>query len=299
MMRLKIATCARLPEPDADEGLLLAALAAAGVEARMAAWDDPGERWGQGLEWGEGQGQGEVEATLLRSTWNYPSSPQAFVAWAQAVAAAGPLWNGLETVRWSVHKGYLLDLQRAGVAVVPTRLVRRGQEVRLGEVMEEEGWGRVVVKPAISAGSYRTRRFGADPGDRERGEAHLAALLADGDALVQPYLASVEGYGERALVWIDGELTHAVRKSPRFMGDDESVSAACAVADDERALALRALSQGGEGLLYGRVDIARGEDGAPMVMELELIEPSLFLKQAPHALTRLVRGVVARLEAAG
>jgi hypothetical protein len=106
--------------------------------------------------------------------------------------------------------------------------------------------------------------------------------------LVQPYLDSVEGHGERALVWIDGELTHAVRKSPRFIGDAEQVSAAVPIADEEAAVARAALAVAPTPLLYARIDVARDEHGAPRVMELELVEPSLFFAQGPAALARLV-----------
>src|SRR6185503_14222741 len=112
---------------------------------------------------------------------------------------------------------------------------------------------------------------------------------------VQPYVASVEAYGERALVWIDGELTHAVRKTPRFSHDAEVVSEALPIAADERALAEAVLAPFTPRLLYGRVDVARDDAGRSMVMELELIEPSLFVARHPPAMARLVAALPRRL----
>jgi hypothetical protein len=113
--------------------------------------------------------------------------------------------------------------------------------------------------------------------------------------LVQPYLPGVKGYGERSLVFVDGELTHAVRKAPRFGGQDESVSAALPISASERALALRAVAAAPGALLYARADVAPGPDGAPVLMELELIEPSLFFDRSRAALDRFVAAVLARL----
>ncbi len=284
-MDVALASCVELPEPDPDEAPLAAALAAAGIEAEIVGWDDPAADWSR------------ARLTLLRATWNYPLAPARFLAWAEAVARVSELWNPLAAVRWNLHKGYLLELAERGVPVAPTALVRRGSEQPLAEILAARGWREAVVKPAVSAASYRTVRVGA--GEPESGEAHLRALAADGDVLVQRYLPSVEDHGERALVWIDGELTHAVRKTPRFEGEDESVSpAAVAIAPAEAALALAALAAGraaASPLLYARVDLAPGPDGEPVVMELELIEPSLFFPQSPAALERFVAAVGRRL----
>jgi hypothetical protein len=151
-----------------------------------------------------------------------------------------------------------------------------------------------VIKPAISAGSFGTQKV--DPSVLEEGQRFLESMLEERDMMIQPYVESVDHYGERALVSIDGELTHAVRKSPRFSTDAEQVSAALPIADDERALAMRILMGAARGALYGRVDLARDERGAPMVMELELIEPSLFLLQHPAALSRLARAILSRAQ---
>ena len=285
-MDVALASCANLPEPDLDEAPLLQALRAAGLSAEVLAWDDPAADWAA------------VRMTVLRATWNYPLRPRAFMAWLEAAARVTDVWNRLPAVRWNLHKGYLLDLERHGVAVAPTELVRRGSDRRLSAVTAARDWNDVVVKPAISAASYRTRRIRA--GDEPEGEAHLRALVADGDALVQRYLPSVEEYGERAVVWIDGELTHAVRKSPRFDVDDESVSAALAISEAEaevaRAAVTRASEAVGEEPMYARIDLAPGPSGDPVVMELELIEPSLFFLQSPAALERFVAAVRRRLD---
>jgi glutathione synthase/RimK-type ligase-like ATP-grasp enzyme len=190
-------------------------------------------------------------------------------------------------VRANIHKSYLLDLQRRGVPVVPTRLVERGAASTLREVAGE--WRTVVVKPAVSAASLHTLRV--DETSWDAGEAHLRALARDRDVLVQPYLASVEGEGEHALVAIDGALTHAVRKQPRFGGQDESVSPALPIPPAQGRVAEAALRTVEAPLLYGRVDVAPGPDGSPVVMELELIEPSLFLLQHPPAQERLADAI--------
>ncbi len=275
-MDVAIVTCVELPEPDLDEEALMTALRAAGLRAELRAWDDPSVDWT------------EAPVSVLRSTWNYPLLPVEFVSWAERCAALTTLLNPFPVVRWNVHKRYLVELAEAGVPVAPTELVPRGSTRALVDVMRARGWEDVVVKPAISAGSLLTERV--QPGDEVSGEAHLRALTANGDALVQRYLRSVEGYGERALVWIDGAFTHAVRKSPRFSGQEESVSEALSISVAERELAEQVLDRA-PGCLYARVDVAPGPDEQLVLMELELIEPSLFLVQCPAAMDRLVRGI--------
>jgi hypothetical protein len=272
--RLRIATCLTLPEPDEDEAPLLAALAARGVDARMAAWDDPREDWDAPVP------------TVIRSTWNYIHDLPGFLAWVERAARAAPLWNPPGILRANAHKSYLAELAARGHAVVPTRYFPRRAPAELG--LE----GDLVIKPAVSAASFGTRRFGA--GERAAAQAYLDAQVAERDMMAQPYLASVEDHGERALVWIDGALTHAVRKAPRFAAGDEAVSDPVAIAADERALAEAILAPLGASLLYGRVDVARDAGGRPLVMELELIEPSLFVARHPPALTRLA-GAMARV----
>ncbi|PCC73917.1 hypothetical protein SAMN02745121_06163 [Nannocystis exedens] len=280
-MRVALATCLQKPEPDPDEELLVAALAGAGVEARVLAWDDPEAAWH------------EASLCVLRSTWNYPHRPDDFLAWARRVAAVTRMYNPLPVLEDNHHKSYLARLAARGVAVVDTVHLARGAAPDLAALLDERGWDRAVVKPAISAASMGTWRV-----DRSAAAASQQRLIADvalRDTMVQPYMRAVEEPGERALIWIDGALTHAIRKTARFAGEHERVSAALPIADDERALAEAALAPIADSLLYARVDTVRGEAGAPRIMELELIEPSLFLAEHPPALARLVAAIVARL----
>lgn len=281
-MDLRIATCRPLPEPDVDEDLLLDALRVAGVEARMVAWRDA-SAW-----------TGPVP-TVIRSTWDYIHHLDEFTDWVGRVAGQGPLWNPPRIVLANLHKRYLLQLAEQGVPVTPTELIERGSVLDPAARCAARGWHDIVIKPAVGAGSHETHRV--DPHSVEA--ARLCARLgAHSDLLLQPYLPSVEGHGERALVWIDGEFTHAVRKSPRFAGGAESVSDALSISVEERAVGDAALAAVGcEGLLYARVDVAPGLEGRPVVMELELVEPSLFLLQHPPALQRLVAGLLRRLGA--
>jgi len=274
-VKLRIATCRVLPEVDVDAAPLAAALAAAGIDATLVAWDDPAADWTRPIP------------TVIRSTWNYARDVGAYLAWIERVAAVAPLLNPADVVRTNVHKRYLLELAARGVPVVPTAIVERGGELPALRV-------RSVIKPEVGAGSLDTCVF--EPGDPAAAD-HVAKLAARGAVLVQPYVASVDDYGERSLVWIDGELSHAIRKAPRFAGDAEAITGPFPIADDERAVALAALAPHADRILYGRVDLARDAAGTPMVMELELVEPSLFFARQPGSVERYVAGLVRRLGA--
>ncbi len=270
-MDVRIATCRPLPEPDPDEPLLLEALSARGLAPRMVAWDDAREDWAR------------PAPTLVRSTWDYLHREAEFRAWIARVR--GPLANPREVLLANLHKGYLLELAARGVPTVATTLVRRGERVEPRLLR-----GDVIVKPAVSAASFRTERFAA--GEHERALTFASELARERDVLIQPWMREVERSGERALVWIAGEVTHAVRKSPRLAGGVERVELA-EVAGDERALARDALADVADRALYGRVDVVRDERGRPVLMELELLEPSLFFAQSPAALDRFARAVEA------
>jgi len=287
-----LASCVAPPEADPDEALLVAALAGTGISSEVVSWDDPRADFGR------------AKMTLLRSTWNYPQQPREFLLWLAKVARISDLWNPLEMAQWNFHKGYLLELEGAGIPIAPTALVKRGANRLLSDVMTARDWRLAVVKPAVSANSFRTVRVAdvlSDSSDSgSSGEAHLRALTDSGDVLVQQYLPSVEEYGERALIWIDGQLTHGVRKSARFAGEHESVSpGSVEIAPAEADLAARAMTfvcgKFSVAPMYARVDVAPGPAGTPVLMELELIEPSLYFGQSVKSLERFVAAVRDRL----
>lgn len=277
LSRVALVTCRQLPEPDHDEELLLEALRGAGHEAALLAWDY------------ERAEPAQFDLCVPRSCWNYFRDPPAFLGFIDRVERTSRLMNPPPTVRWNLHKRYLLELQAADVPIVPTAFVERGARVDLAELLADRGWDDVVLKPSVSAASFRTRRFSA--GDLADAQAFVDLLLAERDAMVQRYMESVEGEGERSLVWIDGELTHAIRKTARFADQHEEVSEALPISKADRAIAERALGCVAEELLYARVDVVRDAAGEWVLSELELIEPSLFLQQNPKALARLVAAI--------
>ena len=282
-----IAGCRPLAAYDADWPLLHAALAARRIDAVYAIWDDPEVEWAA------------FDVVVIRSTWDYVPRVGGFLAWAARVAASTALLNPLEVIRWNVNKIYLADLAAAGLAVIPTAWVAPG-----------EAWtapsGEYVVKPAISAGARETARY--RPGDDAGATAHVRRLQDRGETvMVQPYQAAVDREGEIALVLIDGAFSHAARKQP-LLRRGEGVAAdpmnrlalqparpgpaELALAD---AVAVELRRRFGQDPLYSRVDLVSGPTGDPLVLEVELIEPALFLPLAPGSANRLAAAVAASI----
>ncbi len=299
-MDIALVTYSELPDLFPDDRPLAIALASAGLAVGIVRWDDPDFDWST------------TRIALLRSPWDYYRRYEEFLAWAERTAGATCLLNPLPLVRWNLHKSYLVELAAQGAPVVPTAIVPRGAVTGTRDgagpyarLLAAHGWGDAVLKPAISADSWETivvRR-----GEPERGEAHLARLAPERDLLVQPFLESVETYGERCLIYVEGTFSHAVRKHAlslggRWAGEPEGVPVAAAA--DELAAAERVLqaawaATGARSALYARVDLTRDDDGRPLLLELELTEPTLFLEGAPAGLSRLVEALVRRLARPG
>ena len=278
MSRVALATCAALPGLDDDSALLLPALSELGVDAQPAVWDDPSVDWAA------------YDLVVVRSTWDYTLRRSEFLEWARAVPR---LQNPVDVLAWNTDKAYLRDLAAAGVPVVPTTFVAPGQAYA-------PPVGEVVVKPTVSAGARDTERHA----DARDAAPLVARLHAQGrTAMVQPYLSGVDVDGETAVLLLDGEASHGARKAALLAGmeldadDDLAVMSPREPAADQLAVARAALAAvpSAGPLLYARVDLVPGPDGSPVVMELELTEPSLFLRFAPGAAQRCARAVAARL----
>ncbi|MFK0046545.1 hypothetical protein ACIQU4_21050 [Streptomyces sp. NPDC090741] len=261
---------------DSDLPLMLGALRDRGVDAVAAAWDAPDFDWSR------------CAAVVVRSTWDYAARWPEYLAWADAVQGATRLDNPAALVRWNTDKRYLGELAGRGVPVVSTRFIAPGEAVVL------PGEGQFVVKPTVSAGARDTGRYTED--HHEAAAGHVAALHAAGStAMVQPYLTRIDE-GERALVFLGGAFSHAMRKGPVLTDlggvDNDRVPHPDLVphrpSAAELALAEAALAAapGARALLYARVDIATADDGTPVLMELELVEPNLFLGHSEDGLRR-------------
>jgi glutathione synthase/RimK-type ligase-like ATP-grasp enzyme len=282
-----LVTCSAVPDLDFDDQLLVAPLADRGIHAAAAVWDDPTVDWAS------------FDLVVLRSSWDYAPRRSEFVAWARSVPR---LVNPADVVTWNTDKSYLVDVAAHGVPVVDTRWIAPGDQWKPPDA------GEWVVKPAVSAGSKDTGRYDlADPAHRDLAAAHVARLQAAARlVMVQPYLPAVDSYGETAVLFLGGEYSHSIRKGPLLTGPDlgdvelykaEEITSRLPTPAElsvaEKALA--AVPGGPERLLYARIDLIPGPDGEPLLVELELTEPSLFLGTSPGAATRLAAVIAARL----
>jgi glutathione synthase/RimK-type ligase-like ATP-grasp enzyme len=292
LKRVALVTCRELPGLPQDDRPLVDELRRFGISATAEIWDDAAVKWTS------------FDALVLRSTWDYHLRPAEFLAWVAARAAGGAaLWNPAPLVLWNSHKFYLRDLGSRGIPVAPTRFLTAGSPAKLADVLDDERWTRAVVKPAVSATAHRTlvvARDGAENRDRE-----LRALLSDGDALVQKYLPEIETKGEWSFVFLDGAFSHAVRKRPapgdfrvqtEFGGTVEPGPAPPALVGE----AGRVVDAIDSPWLYARVDGVESE-GRLLLMELELVEPTLYLSSAANAARRLAAAIarIAEREDAG
>jgi hypothetical protein len=196
-------------------------------------------------------------------------------------------------VRLNADKAYLADLAAAGIPVVPTLRLERGAAVDLGDLLDERGWGEAVVKPAVSASAFRTWRI--PHGEAAAAQEDFADLLAGSAVLVQPFLPEIQTRGEWSFLFFAGEFSHAVLKRPRdgeFRVQEEHGGATTAQRPNSELLAqARAVVDHIPGpWLYARVDGVELEGGLAL-MELELIEPSLFLRHDPEAPARFAAAV--------
>ncbi|MEU7425212.1 RimK family alpha-L-glutamate ligase [Streptomyces sp. NPDC048362] len=286
MPRIALATYDPGAEPghDTDLPVLVRALEDAGAEAEARHWDDPDADWAG------------YDLVVIRSTWDYSWRLGEFTAWVERVGALTRLANPAAVVRWNTDKRYLGDLAAAGVPTVPTRYIAPGEPADLPDDHE------YVVKPVSGAGARFAARY--TPGERDTALRQLARMHADGcTAMVQPYVRDIDVSGERALQFFGGGLLHASRKgavlTPGTPYDADKVAhpelRPWQPTEAERAVAERALAAvpGGSGLLYARVDLVDGEDGEPRLMELELVEPNLFLWLHPDSLPRVTRAILA------
>lgn len=298
-MLLALATRSELPTWEVDDRALHRELAAAGLPFEQPVWDDPRVDWSR------------YAAVLIRTTWDYQDKLPAFRRWARAVAGVSRLFNPLPVVEWNTHKHYLRDLAGAGVPLAPTRWLPRGTAVDVAALFAATGWPEGFVKPCVGATARETLRFPRTAAGLSAAQAHVDRLLPHEDLMVQPFLRQVLSRGEWSAVFVDGAITHCVRKIPvagdyRVQDDFGARDEPYAPTAAERDLATAAMAvvhrrggpcPGADGspLLYGRADFLWADDGSCVLTELELVEPSLFFRHGPAAAAALVRALRARV----
>ena len=279
-MRLGIVTCEKCPAGIPSEQSLPSCLRTHHIEARPVVWNDPSVDWNG------------FDGFLVRSIWDYHLHPEKFQDWLTRLKELQrPVWNPVDVLRWNHHKFYLRDLAQRGVAIAPTRFFQKGETAALVK-SRAEGWEDVVIKPAISASGYRTHAVSL----RERdAEAPFIDAARHGDFLVQPFLSGIREHGEVSLIFIGGTYSHAVLKRPRFgefRVQAEHGGYETPYTPDEATLraAKFIVEQTGQSLLFARVDGLRDGDRF-VLMELELIEPDLFLETAPGSVDRFAEAI--------
>jgi glutathione synthase/RimK-type ligase-like ATP-grasp enzyme len=290
-MRIAIASFSDMPPEFRDDELLARALRDRGAEASIEAWDATAVDW-------DG-----FDLVVIRSTWDYPRRREEFLAWIDRIGDR--LHNAPALVRWNSDKRYLGDLAAAGIRVVQTRYVEPGDP-------QPDLDGEVVVKPNVSAGGRDTGRFG--PGTYGLARELIEAIQASGrTAMIQAYQESVDRVGETAIVCIDGEPAHALRKGPvlrpdeiapvrgdgaaEVMYDPELVvptEATAAELANARAIVALIAERFDYLPLYARVDTIADGDAEPVLLELEVIEPSFYLEQVPATTAAVTDAIIAR-----
>jgi glutathione synthase/RimK-type ligase-like ATP-grasp enzyme len=279
---IALATYSGLPALDPDEHHLLAALKARNLTAEPKVWNDPSVDWTN------------CRCCIVRSVWDYHKHFPDFLAWLDAVSHTVPVFNSPSLIKWNGDKRYLKELAHSGIKIVPTFWLSANERADINSLFGEIG-NDLVLKPTLGLSSEGVLRVQSN-GDRAAAQVHLQQLLAGGAVMVQPFIDSVETTGERALVFFDGAYSHCVSKTPfqAFAVVGEAGEQQAQAQEVDVQFAQQVLACLPEVPLYARVDLVE-LDRRPCLMELELVEPSLYFSFAPQAADRLAELIVHKL----
>lgn len=282
---IALVTYSDRPEIHADDQLVADALARRGLRVVGVPWDAPDVNWSS------------FDAVIIRSTWNYHTKPAEFLAWIDRLERDGArAWNPPSFLRWNADKRYLLELAERNIPIVPTLYTPQGQPLDLRATIRSLGPAAAVVKPTFAAGAYETWVAGRGSADEE--QARLDALLSRSGVLIQPFINEVVTNGEWSLIFFDKQFSHAILKRPKF-GDfrvqSEHGGSAQSLHPPDHLLAQaqRVLAAVDTPLLYARVDGVEINDQF-VLMELEALEPLLFLSTSPAAPDRFADAILSR-----
>ncbi len=272
-MNIAFATCRALKILVADDQLAVEPLWKLGISVIPLSWDDRSTDWAQ------------YKAVILRTTWDYHHRLPEFLDWIEDLQRKKiPLWNPPAVIRKNVSKRYLLELEKAGIPIVSTIWIPKGTKTNLKNALNEQRWSAAIIKPDISASAYRT--WYTDLHLATKLQQNLDEILKDTGALIQEFRNEINS-GEWSLIFFQRKFSHAVTKLPA-PGDfrvQEELGGIVEAALPSAALieqAEKILDQIEGPLLYARVDGIVSKDQF-LLMELELIEPSLFLGSSPRA----------------
>lgn len=291
-MRTALATSEAFPKLTADDQSLLQPLRKRGFHPEPAIWSDPTCDWSA------------YDLVVIRSCWDYHLRTAEFLQWIEALEARGTqVLNPPAMIRWNADKYYLRELETKGIRIVPTLWCEPGPHVTIGDELRKAGWDKAVIKPRISATAHRTEVVRT--GQAETAQRLFEELRNGPGVMVQKFMDSIVTLGEWSLMFFAGKFSHAVLKTPKagdfrvqhdFGGSERSAIPHAFVLD----AATRTLQALDSTPFYARVDGVEVDgvknDGQFLLMELELIEPALFLQSSPGAADRFVNAIARRIQ---
>jgi glutathione synthase/RimK-type ligase-like ATP-grasp enzyme len=265
-----------------DDQLLQAALANHGISSVRVDWSNPDVDWSR------------FRCAVFRTTWDYFERQSEFLVWLNRIRWQTRLCNDAALIDWNMDKHYLADLERQGIPVVPSKFIERGSTATLHELIVDSGWDDVVLKPCVSGAARHTYRMNRETAAEF--ETVMRQLLTEESLLLQPFQENVTRDGEHTIMFFNGCVTHAVRKVPkpgdfRVQDDHGGMVHPHPPSADQSDFAQRVLTACPSAPAYGRVDLVRDNHGNLAVMELELIEPELWLRNHPPAATAFAEAI--------
>lgn len=299
MTDITILTCSKYLAPDTttvygqnildERKLITEALEAKGHSVQCLSWDDPTYDWSQ------------TRAVIFRTIWDYFERYDEFMVWLEKVKTQTQLINSYDLIQWNIDKHYLADIEEKGISIVPTAFINTGSHRMIAEVCLERDWENVVIKPAIAGSAFHTYKVRLE--ERADYEELFEQLVAERDMLIQPFVESIATKGEASLMVFNGTYTHAILKKAkagdyRVQDNWGGTVELYEPSKEEVVFAENCFKACTSMPAYGRADILWDVDGNLLLGELEIIEPELWIRNAPETAHVFAEGIIDALHGA-